>query len=467
MLLLPLIVLLPFLAAIFALLPKKEYSHYVSIVASTAVLALTVTAVLFAYLYGITSVGFNFSYISSLKINLGLQFTSVSLILSLMTAITFFAASLVGKFFVRASRLYNAIFLIAEGAALGVFLASNLFLFYAFWEVAEVMMFFMIFIYGGYDRRYAAMKFIIFSLASSLLLLIAIMLIYTSTSTFDIASITQVSSSIPAPVQLLVMAMLLIAFMIKMPVFPFHTWLPDAHTEAPTTGSMILAGVLLKFGGYGLILMFLMIPMAHAYSSYIALLFVFSAVYSALVTFRQGNIKRLIAYTSITDMAIIGIGIAASNALGSSGAVYAMLAHALAISLLFLIAGALDEVYGTLEWSKITGVMSRFPSLAYLFIIGIFAAVGLPLTSGFIGDILIFLGSFKAFGIIGLVPLSGIFLIGAVLFWIAERVFLNASKETEPYGMLSSTVTYAGIFLVACTFLFGILPSILTSISGL
>ncbi len=467
MLLLPLIVLLPFAAAFVSLLAKDKLAHDISMIASALVLILTAVAIIFAKIYTIGAIAFSLPYISSLGIGLDFQFTSLSLILTLMTAIVFFAASLVGKYFIKSSRLYNLVFLMAEGASMGVFLASNLFLFFAFWEIAEIMMFFIIFAYGGYERRYAAIKFIIYSIMSSLLLLIAIMILYTNAHTFSIETIISGASAIPMQAQFIVMALLLIAFMIKMPVFPFHTWLPDAHTEAPTTGSMVLAGVLLKFGGYGLLLMFLMVPLSHTYALYMALLFGFSAVYSALVTFRQANLKRLIAYTSITDMGIIAVGIAASNALGTSGAIYAMLAHALAISLLFLIAGSLDEVYGTLEWGKIRGVIANFPGLTYLFVIGVFATVGLPLTAGFIGDILVFLGAFDTFQLIGIVPLAGVFLIGAVLFWIAERVFLNQTNKTEPYEELSSSVLYAGIFLVACTIVFGALPFLLTSVAGI
>ncbi len=467
MLLLPLIILLPLIAAIVTLFAKERQSYSIAIIASAITLILTALAVLFAYVLGISAVGYTLPYISSLGIAFRLQFTEFTLILTLMTAIVFFAASLVGRYFIKTSRLYNILFLVAEAASLGVFLSANLFFLYVFWEVAEIMMFFIIFMYGGYERRYAAIKFIIFSLVSSLLLLIAILLLYSSASSFNINAVAAAASKIPQSEQLIILVMLLLAFMIKMPAFPFHTWLPDAHTEAPTTGSMILAGVLLKFGGYGLLLLFLILPLAHTYSLYIAAIFIFSTIYSAAVTFRQNNVKRLIAYTSITDMGIIGIGIAASNALGNSGAIYAMMAHAFAISLLFLIAGALDETYGTLEWRKITGVMARFPALSYMFIIGAFAVVGLPLTSGFIGDLLIFLGAFKVFGLIGLIPLAGIVLLGAVLFWIVERVFVGPESKVEPYKDLSRSIIYAGIFLIACTVLFGVLPFILLNVSGL
>ncbi|MEM3839136.1 MAG: NADH-quinone oxidoreductase subunit M [Candidatus Micrarchaeaceae archaeon] len=460
MLILPVIVLLPFVAAAVSLLVKEKYSYTISIIASSLVLLLAAAAVLFAYSYSLQSVSFSVPYINSIGISLGLSFTSFSVLLSLMTAIVFFSASLVGNYFIKGSRLYNLLFLVAEGASMGVFLASNLFLFYVFWEVAEVMMFFIIFLFGGYERRYAAIKFIIYSLVSSLLLLIAIMLLYSYTSTFEISSIASSAAQVPQSIQLIITLMLMLTFMIKMPAFPFHSWLPDAHTEAPATGSMILAGVLLKFGGYGLLLMFLLVPLAHSYAAYIALIFIFSTLYSAIVTFRQSNIKRLIAYTSITDMGIVGVAAAASGIIGNSGAIYGMVSHAFAISILFMIAGSLDETYGTLEWRKIAGVMERFPALAYLFVLGTFMVVGLPITAGFIGDLLIFISSFSSFGFFGIAPIAGILLIGAVLFWIIEKVFVGPYSRIEPYSQPDISVAYAGIFLAICSIVFGLLPFI-------
>ncbi len=467
---LPLMVLVPVIAALASLLVDRNHAYRISLIASGIVLTLTAAAAYFAWVGGLGSLSFSYSYIPGLNVSLSLQLTDLSFILTVMTSIVFFAASIVGGYFLGSDeRIYNFVFLLCEAGSLGIFLSSNLFLFYVFWEIAEMTMFFIIFIYGGYGRRYAAIKFIVYSLMSSLLLLIAIMLLYVNTSphTFDISTIMSVAGSIPAGTQMLVMLLLLVAFMIKLPVFPFHSWLPDAHTEAPTTGSMILAGVLLKFGGYGLLLMLMLVPLALHYAMYMAIIFAFSAIYAGFVALRQSNIKRLIAYTSITDMGVVAVGIAAASIFGTSGALYAMLSHGLAISLLFLIAGTLDHVYGTLEIDRIRGVITRFPGLTYLFIIGTFAVVGIPLTAGFIGDLLVFIASYHGFGIVGLLPLIGIFVIGAALFWIIERMFVNVSKVTEPYEIVEGAVIYSGAFLVAATIVFGVLPFILLGISGL
>lgn len=462
--LLLLIVLVPFAAIAPLLLAGRRYAFGISTFACAAVFLLSCLAVYYSYALGAQALSFSAFYVPSLNLSFGLSLTQPTAILLMMTSIVFLAASVVGRYFIKERCvLYNTIFLIAAGSSAGVFLTSSLFFLYVFWEVSEVMMFFIIFVYGGYNRRYSSIKFIIYSILSSLLLLIGIMLLYNAVTphTFGISSIIQESGSIGVPTQLAVLALFVLSFMIKMPVFPLHTWLPDAHTEAPTTGSMILAGVLLKFGGYGLFLAFLMLPIASHYAMYIFLVFLLSTIYSAYVCLNQTNIKRLIAYTSITDMGIVGIGLAAMNAFGTNGAMYMMLSHGIAISLLFLLAGTLDEVYGTLEISKIKGVIANFPGMSYLFIIGVFAALGIPLTAGFVADLMVFIGSFGSFGIVGLAPLFGILIIGAALFWVIERMFLSASKQTEPYNPLDRPVMASGVFLLLSAVFFGVLPFVL------
>ncbi len=457
MLLLPLIIAIPLFSVIALFLLDSEKSHIVAKISSVLVLAAV-----FAAVYEGTG-SFSVPYLASAGINLHLEINSFNSILMIMAAIVYLAAAFVGDYFIKENKqMYCLLFLLAEASSLGVFLAYNLFMLYVFWEVSEIMMFFFIFVYGGSGRRYAAFKFIIYSLVSSLLLLIGIMLIYANVNphTFDITSIVQHAQSIPNGIQLGIIVLLLVSFMIKMPLFPFHSWLPDAHTEAPTTGSMILAGVLLKFGGYGLFLLLMMLPVARHYALYIMAFAAFSAVYSSLAALKQSNIKRAIAYTSITDMGIIAVGLASYNMLGSEGGFYGMLSHGIAISLLFLIAGTLNETYNTLDMGRIKGVISDFPEITYLFIIGALAAIGIPLTSGFIADILIFIGSFRTFGLLGLIPVFGILLIGGMLLWIIEKVFISR-KETEPYSEPDRSVIYTGFVLLFFSILFGIVPFVL------
>jgi NADH-quinone oxidoreductase subunit M len=462
--LLLLIVFLPFLFIIPLFLLPENKSFDLALLSSLFVILLAIAAAYLGVSQGFLQLSFQQSYIQNLGINLTLQLTKYSNIFMIMSTVVLLASALVAKSFIKESkRIYALLFLLTEGAALGVFLSGNLFFFYLFWEVSEFAMFFIIYIFGGFDRRYAAIKFIIYSLAASLLLLIGIMVIYSSMPqhTFDILSIISQAQSIPQASQLLALALLTIAFMIKIPAFPFHSWLPDAHTEAPTTGSMILAGILLKFGGYGLLLMFLMLPIAANYAPFLALIFGFSALYSALVAIRQTHLKRLIAYTSIIDMGVASLGIASMNSFGIAGGLYAMLSHGIVISFLFLIAGALDEAYGTMLIARLKGVVKHLPVLAYGFVLGAFMLIGIPLSSGFIGDLLVFIGAFQAYSLPALVPLAAILILGAFMFFVAEKSFFSSSKVIEPYSAPQKEVKMSLLFLAASTFLLGILPFLL------
>lgn len=464
---LPLLLLLVFLPFIFIiplfLLPEKN-SLDLALLSSAFIILLAIAAAYFGISQDSSQLFFQQSYIQSLGITLNLQLTQYSNIFMIMCAVVLLGSALVAKAFIKESqRIYGFLFLLTEGAALGVFLSGNLFFFYIFWEVCEFAMFFIIYIFGGYDRRYAALKFIVYSITASLFLLLGIMVIYSSipTHTFDISAIISQAQSIPQTAQLLALLLLSIAFLIKIPAFPFHGWLPDAHTEAPTTGSMILAGILLKFGGYGLLLMFLMIPLASNYAPFLAILFGFSALYSALVAIRQTHLKKLIAYTSIVDMGVASLGIASLNSFGIAGGLYAMLSHGIVISFLFLIAGALDEAYGTMLIARLKGVVKNVPFLAYGFILGVFMLIGIPLSSGFVGDLLVFIGAFKAYGIPALVPLAAILIIGAFLFFVAEKSFFNSSKAIEPYSTPEREIEISMLFLAVSTFLLGIFPFLL------
>ncbi len=460
------IVFLPFLFIIPLLFLPERHSFAVSIVSSLLVLLAVLAASAYGLTQGFPSLSFQQGYIQSIGVNLDLELTKYSNIFMVMSAIVLLAAAIVAKSFIKESqRIYNLLFLLVSGSALGVFLSGNLFLFYVFFEISEISMFFIIYVFGGYDRRYAAIKFLIYSIAASLLLLIGILVIYAGlpTGTFTITSIISQSASLPASSQLIALVLLAIAFMIKIPSFPFHSWLPDAHTEAPTTGSMILAGVLLKFGGYGLLLMFLLLPAASSYALPLAAVFGFSALYSSMVAIRQAHLKRLIAYTSIVDMGIASLGIASLVPFGIAGGLYAMLSHGIVISLLFMIVGAVDEAYGTMLVARLKGIVKSIPLLAYGFIFGVFALIGIPLTAGFVGDLLVFIGAFAAYSIWGVVPLAAVLIIGAFLFFVAERAFLSTSKASEPYTTPGLDIKVSMALLFISAVLLGIVPSLLLS----
>jgi NADH-quinone oxidoreductase subunit M len=462
--LLALVVFVPFLSIIALFLVPERHSFNVVLAATLLASALALAAVASGLGQGFAQLSFTLPYISSLGISLVFSLTQYSDIFVVMSAVVLLASAMAAGSFIKESRrIYNTLFLLVAGSAFGLFLSGNLVFFYLFFELSEVSMFFMIYIFGGYDRRYAAMKFLVYSIAASLALLIGVMVVYSGTApnTFSIAGILSQSLSIPAGTQVLALALLLLAFLIKLPVFPFHGWMADAYTEAPTTGSMVLARILPQLGGYGLLLMFLMLPVASDYSIYIAALLGFSALYSALVAVKQVHIKRTIAYASMLDMGIASFGIAAIGTLGVQGGLYLMLSHGIAISLLFLVAGALDEAYGTLLISKLKGAIRNTPVLAYSFIFGSFATIGIPLTAGFVGELLVFSGAVHAFGRFGVVPLAAVLIMGAVLFWIIERSIMNSSKGTSPFAYPGRAILAAMLFLAASTIVLGILPGVL------
>ncbi|MGC8676053.1 MAG: complex I subunit 4 family protein [Candidatus Micrarchaeia archaeon] len=463
MLLIPLIVLLPLAFLVPLALLGKRYSFAISAISAVAELALVIAAMALARVFGFAALSASFAYLPSIGIGLSFGMNAFTQVLALMTSVVMAAAALSARNFIKESqKLYNALLLLISASTFGVFLAGNFVMLYVFWEISEIAMFFVIYAFGGYNRRYASIKFLIFSLASSMLLLIGIMLIYSGlpAHTFDIGTALSTAKLIPQGMQTLILSLLLLSFMIKMPVFPLHAWLPDAYSEAPASGTMVLAGAMAKFGGYGMLLAFLMLPVASQYSAYIAIIFAFSAVYAGFVAIRQANLKTALAYASMVDMGIVALGLSAGNALGYAGALYAMFSHGIVIALMFLIAGTLDESFGTVLISKLRGVAKSMSSIAYSFLFGSFAMLGIPLTSGFIGDLLVFSGAVHAFGPVFLAPLLGLVLIGLFMFWLAERVFFNTSRAVEPYRQEPRSALYAVLLLACATIIIGVMPAL-------
>jgi NADH-quinone oxidoreductase subunit M len=464
--LIAIILLQIFWSFLIVILPRNYSSSISKIAAIISLLLVAYTGYL--YTTGSSIISSSYTYSQILGITIGFTVTDVTLILLVMTAVVFFAASLAGDYFIgKNNKLYNFLFTLMEASAIGVFLSSSFLFLYVFWEITEVLIFFIILIFGGMNRKHAATKFIIYSIISSLLLLIGLIALYNYSTphTFIISQLIQQGISAPIYIQGVIFAFLLVAFMIKIPVFPFHTWLPDAHTEAPATGSMVLAGVLLKFGGYGFILLFsIMSPLARTLSIYLAILFGFSSIYGAINALRNNNIKRMIAYTSIADMGIIAFALIAMNSIGTIGATYAMLSHGLAISCLFVLAGMFEKEFGTLQIDRISGLVKWSGTAAYLFILGVFAIIGLPLTSGFIGDILMFIGATSQFGIFGLFPIISIILIGAYFFWVIERSILGGMQVQDSLtGKFDKSIRNTLFVLIIATIILGIMPFLLIS----
>jgi NAD(P)H-quinone oxidoreductase subunit 4 len=344
-------------------------------------------------------------------------------------------------------RLFYVLMLVMYSAQIGVFVAQDILLFFFMWELELVPVYLLIANWGGQKRLYAATKFILYTAAGSVFILIAAlaMAFYGDTFTLNIAELGLKDYSLTF--ELLMYAALLVAFGVKLPIFPLHTWLPDAHSEAPAPVSMILAGVLLKMGGYALIRFNLeMLSDAHIYfAPVLAVLGVVNIIYASLTAFAQDNLKRRLAYSSIAHMGFVLIGVASFTTLGISGAVLQMVSHGLIAAALFFLSGIAYDRTHTLSMSKLGGMAKQMPTVFALFTAGSMASLALPGMSGFVGELSIFLGfstsdaysaPFKA--VIVLLAAVGVILSPIYLLSMLRKVFYGAENTT-----LDSTLTFA------------------------
>ena len=335
---------------------------------------------------------------------------------------------------------FVALFLILESGMLGAFMAQDLLFFYLFWEAMLVPMYFMIGVWGGDERKYAAMKFFLYTLAGSLLWLVTLLYLAGKAGSFTPETMAAAALNLPFTVQCTLFLSFALAFAIKVPLFPLHTWLPDAHVQAPTAGSVILAGVLLKLGSYGFIRFAIPMfpgPMAH-YSKPFALLCVAAIIYGALVAMVQRDIKKLVAYSSVSHMGFVMLGLASMTVIGTQGAMLQMLNHGISTGALFLLVGMLYDRAHTRMIADFGGVATKMPVFTAFFLIVTLSSIGLPLTNGFVGEFLILNGTYvsgfhwgRAAAIAGTLGI----LLGAVyMLWMFKRVFWGPANPDEDSG---------------------------------
>ena len=360
-------------------------------------------------------------------------------------------------------KYYVICFLLIEGLVVGSFAATDLLLFYVFFEAMLIPMFFVIGIWGGANRIYASYKFFLYTLFGSVFFLIAIIFILLYTKTTDVAVLKLLLPGLSLDYQKWLWLAFFVSFAIKVPMFPFHTWLPDAHVQAPTAGSVILAGILIKLGAYAFIRFSLpFFPLASQYfADAVFTLSVIAIIYTSLIALMQEDMKKMIAYSSVAHMGFVTMGIFSFTKQGLDGAIMQMISHGLVSAALFMCVGVIYDRLHTKQIADLGGIASKMPNFAILAMIFTLASVGLPGTSGFVGEFLTIIGTFKANKFIAILAASGVIFGACYMLWLYKRVWFSEVsngkienlKDVGVIDLISLSV------MAAMVVLFGILPN--------
>ncbi|MCI0663880.1 MAG: NADH-quinone oxidoreductase subunit M, partial [Acidobacteria bacterium] len=411
-------------------------------------------------------------WITALGVSYFVGVDGISLWLVLLTTFLMPISILASWHIEKRVREYMLFMLVLETGMIGVFVSFDMFLFYIFFEITLIPMYFLIGVWG-YDRRiYAAIKFFLYTVVGSLLMLIAIIAvyIYNGGNSFDIIEITNNIATgktiIPDDIKFWLWLAFAFAFFIKVPLFPLHTWLPDAHVEAPTAGSIILAGILLKLGTYGLMRFNLQFfpDVSLQVAPYVMILAVISIIYGALVAMVQPDMKKLVAYSSVSHLGFVVMGIFAFTELSMQGALYQMLNHGISSGALFLCVGLLSDRRHTREISEYGGIATPMPQYSTMFTIIALSSLGLPLLNGFIGEFLILIGTFssvvphaKLFAVVGA---TGVILSSVYLLWMLQRVIFGEISKKENAGLADMDLRekFALVPMVVIAIFMGIAP---------
>ncbi len=473
--------------AIVMLLPKGATGLIkgVSLVA-TGISLVFATMAWFWYDPAIGATGYAFvqeiPWIDAIGANYYIGIDGISLPLVWLTALLLFVGVPASFGIKKAQKAYYALLLLLEVGILGVFVSLDYFLFYVFWEIMLLPMYFLIGIWGGPRREYAAIKFFLYTLAGSVLMLVAIIALRLDSGTFSIPAMVELAmagqltgESLPGGGELIgipfhhwVFWFLFVGFAIKVPIFPFHTWLPDAHVEAPTPISVILAGILLKLGGYGMLrACFPIVPSAfHEFAYFLAIIGVVSIVYGAFVALGQTDFKRMVAYSSVSHMGYVLLGTGALTLYGLNGAAMQMFAHGTSSAAMFLVVGVIYDRAHHRDLNGFGGLSQPMPVYWGMTTIAFFAALGLPTMSGFIAEALTLVGAYNAadsdFKVLVLISIIGIVICAAFLLWSIQRVFLGKLPEKyKDYPDMTPREIFTMAPLLFLCILLGIFPHLL------
>ncbi len=469
----------PLIGSILLLFINKEKQTLIKYVGIVTSLVTFVLSLIIYFGFDSTNSAMQFveqhEWISGLDITYFIGVDGLSILLVLLT--TFLTPiALIASWESITDRLkeYVAFMLLLEVGMLGVFISIDLFLFYVFWEAMLIPMYFIIGIWGGKEKIYAAVKFFIYTMAGSLLMLIAILWLgyYASTLpggmfTTNLLKLYAIAPSIPMNIQMWMFAAFALSFAIKVPLFPVHTWLPDAHVQAPTAGSVILAGVLLKMGTYGLLRFCLpLFPHASfAFTPLMVILSVIGIVYGALVAMVQTDVKKLVAYSSVSHMGFIVLGIFSMTEEGVQGAMIQMVNHGLSTGALFLLVGMIYDRRHTREISQFGGLARVMPVFSTIFMIVTLSSIGLPGLNGFIGEFLILLGSFSSqflgSPLYTAIATTGVIFSAVYMLWMVQRVFFGKVTHAENEKLIDLGKREIGLLLPVLLFIvwIGVYPS--------
>ncbi|MCF7804790.1 MAG: NADH-quinone oxidoreductase subunit M [Candidatus Marinimicrobia bacterium] len=456
---------IPVIGTLAILFVPKDQKDVVKVVAAVATGIQLWIALMILFAFDSSQSGMQFveqyDWIETFNIQYFMGIDGLSMPLVLLTALLSFIGVFASWNINKASKGYFALFLLLDAGMMGVFVSLDFFLFYIFWEVMLLPMYFLIGMWGGPQREYAAIKFFLYTFAGSILMLLAMLALYFTQDPHTFNMLTLMGGTYGHTFQIVVFLALFVAFAIKVPVFPFHTWLPLAHVEAPTAISVILAGVLLKMGTYGLLrISFPILPEGTLWFALpMAILGVINIIYGAMCAMAQKDIKRLVAYSSISHMGIVLLGMAAMTKAGMSGAIFQMFNHGTITAMLFLSVGVIYDRAHHREIDGFGGLASKMPVYTGIAGVAFFAGLGLPGLSGFISEAMVFIGAFPVYTTLTIIATIGIVLNAGYFLWAFQRIFFGELNEKyKDIAVINGRELFTLVPLVVIVIFLGVYP---------